>query len=42
MKDHAKMRSEDKDEVEIGDLVLCEKVVEDIKVSQFNYLLIRL
>ena len=27
------MRSEDKDEVEIGDLVLCEKVVEDIKVK---------
>ena len=26
------MRSEDKDEVKIGDLELCEKVVEDIKV----------
>jgi len=32
IKDHAMMRSEDKDEVKIGDLELCEKVVEDIKV----------
>ena len=30
------MRSEDKDEVEIDDLVLCEKVIEDIKVKFFN------